>query len=207
MKEIRVNYRIRFSQVRVIGENGEQIGIMATKEAIHLAVDRGLDLVEVSPQARPPVCKIMDYGKYKYELAKKEKDAKKKQRLFQLKEMRFRPKTEEHDYTFKMRHVREFLTQGNKVKVMVEFRGREKAHIEFGQKILDKLKSDLSEVGEPVAKSQMEGRSLTLSFIPKAQEKSSVSQNPLEIRPNHLVVNKLKERFNVYNQALKQMEE
>ena len=149
---------------------------MATKDAIRLAQEKGFDLVEVSPQARPPVCKIMDYGKYKYELSKKAKDAKKKQRVFQLKEMRFRPKTEDHDYTFKMKHLREFLTQGNKVKVFVEFRGREKAHIEFGQKILDKLKSDLSDLGEPIAKSQMEGRSLTLSFIPKTPEKSTASQ-------------------------------
>jgi len=149
---------------------------MATKDAIRLAKEKGFDLVEVSPQARPPVCKIMDYGKYKYELSKKAKDAKKKQRVFQLKEMRFRPKTEDHDYTFKMKHLREFLTQGNKVKVFVEFRGREKAHIEFGQKILDKLKSDLSDLGEPIAKSQMEGRSLTLSFIPKTPEKSTASQ-------------------------------
>ena len=149
---------------------------MATKDAIRLAKEKGFDLVEVSPQARPPVCKIMDYGKYKYELSKKAKDAKKKQRVFQLKEMRFRPKTEDHDYTFKMKHLREFLTQGNKVKVFVEFRGREKAHIEFGQKILDKLKSDLSDLGEPIAKSQMEGRSLTLSFIPKTPEKGTASQ-------------------------------
>jgi translation initiation factor IF-3 len=145
---------------------------LPTRDAIRLAQERGYDLVEVSPQARPPVCKIMDYGKYKYELSKKAKDAKKKQRIFQMKEMRFRPKTEDHDYAFKMRHVREFLTQGNKVKVFVEFRGREKAHIEFGHKILDKLKADLSDLGEPLARSQMEGRSLTLSFIPKTQEKS-----------------------------------
>ncbi len=148
---------------------------MPTRDAIRLASEKGFDLVEVSPQARPPVCKIMDYGKYKYELSKKAKDAKKKQRLFQLKEMRFRPKTEEHDYTFKMRHVREFLAQGNKVKVMVEFRGREKAHIEFGQNILDKLKTDISDVGEPLARSQMEGRNLTWHFIPKSSEKSSTS--------------------------------
>lgn len=165
--------------MRVIGESGEQIGIMATRDAIRMASEKGFDLVEVSPQARPPVCKIMDYGKYKYELAKKAKDAKKKQRLFQLKEMRFRPKTEEHDYTFKMRHVREFLTQGNKVKVMVEFRGRERAHIEFGQNILDKLKADLSDVGEPMARPQMEGRNLTWNFIPKSSEKSpAVPKSP-----------------------------
>lgn len=161
--------------MRVIGEDGEQIGIMPTKDAIRLAAERGYDLVEVSPTARPPVCKIMDCGKYKYELAKKAKDARKKQRFFQLKEIRFRPKTDDHDYTFKMRHVREFLTQGNKVKILVLFRGRERAHMEFGQKILDKLKADLSDVGEPGAKPKMEGRILTLTFIPKAQERSSAS--------------------------------
>lgn len=161
--------------MRVIGETGEQIGIMPTRDAIRLAAERGYDLVEISPGAKPPVCKIMDYGKYKYGLAKKAKDAKKKQRFLQLKEMRFRPKTEDHDYTFKMRHVREFLTQGNKVKVLVVFRGRERAHMEFGQKILDKLKVDLSEVGEPGPKPRMEGRILTLTFVPKAQDKSSAS--------------------------------
>jgi len=161
--------------VRVIGENGEQIGIMPTKDAIRLAGDRGYDLVEISPRARPPVCKIMDYGKYKYELAKKAKDAKKKQRFLQLKEMRFRPKTEDHDYSFKMRHVREFLTQGNKVKIMVAFRGRERAHMEFGQKILDRLKTDLSDVAEPVLNPRLEGRMLTLTFMPKTQDKSSTS--------------------------------
>ncbi len=161
--------------MRVIGENGEQIGIMATRDAIRMASEKGFDLVEVSPQARPPVCKIMDYGKYKYELAKKAKGAKKKQRFLQLKEMRFRPKTEEHDYTFKMRHVREFLTQGNKVKILVVFKGRERSHMEFGQKILDRLVTDLAGVGEPGPKPRMEGRSLTLTFIPKAQEKSPTS--------------------------------
>ncbi|MCK4224337.1 MAG: translation initiation factor IF-3 [candidate division Zixibacteria bacterium] len=174
-KEIRVNRRIRFSQVRVIGENGEQIGIMPTRDAIKMAAERGYDLVEVSPGARPPVCKILDYGKYKYELSKKAKDAKKKQRFLQLKEMRFRPKIDDHDYTFKMRHVREFLTQGNKVKVLVVFRGRERAHMEFGQKILDKLKADLSAVGEPGPRPKMEGRILTLIFVPKTQEKSPAS--------------------------------
>jgi translation initiation factor IF-3 len=157
--------------VRVIGEEGEQIGIMPTRDAIRLAAERGYDLVEVSPRARPPVCKIMDYGKYKYELAKKAKDAKKKQRFLQLKEMRFRPKTEDHDYTFKMRHVREFLVQGNKVKILVVFRGRERAHMEFGQKILDKLKVDLSDVAEPGPNPRMEGRILTLTFMPKTQDK------------------------------------
>ena len=140
---------------------------MATRDALRLAEEKGYDLVEVSPQAKPPVCKIMDYGKYKYELSKKAKDAKKKQRFWQLKEMRFRPKTEDHDYTFKMRHIREFLSQGNKVKVMVAFRGREMSHKEFGQRIMERLQSDLTDVGVVEHKPKMEGRSLTMTIMPK----------------------------------------
>lgn len=143
------------------------MGIMATRDALLLAEEKGYDLVEVSPQAKPPVCKIMDYGKYKYELSKKAKDAKKKQRFWQLKEMRFRPKTEDHDYTFKMRHIREFLSQGNKVKVMVGFRGREMSHKEFGQRIMERLQSDLTDVGVVEHKPKMEGRSLTMTIMPK----------------------------------------
>ena len=143
------------------------MGIMETRDALRLAEEKGYDLVEVSPQAKPPVCKIMDYGKYKYELSKKAKDAKKKQRFWQLKEMRFRPKTEDHDYTFKMRHIREFLSQGNKVKVMVGFRGREMSHKEFGQRIMERLQSDLTDVGVVEHKPKMEGRSLTMTIMPK----------------------------------------
>jgi len=153
--------------VRVIGTEGEQIGIMATREALRLAQEKGFDLVEVSPYAKPPVCKIMDYGRYKYELSKKAKDAKKKQRFWHLKEMRFRPKTEDHDYTFKMKHIREFLSQGNKVKVFVGFRGREMAHKEFGQKIMDRLQADLVDVGIVEQKPKMEGRNLTMTMVPK----------------------------------------
>ncbi len=153
--------------MRVIGVEGEQIGIMATRDALRLAVEKGYDLVEVSPQAKPPVCKIMDYGKYKYELSKKAKDAKKKQRFWHLKEMRFRPKTENHDYTFKMKHIREFLSQGNKVKVFVGFRGREMSHKEFGQRIIERLQADLIDVGIVEQKPKMEGRSLTMTIMPK----------------------------------------
>jgi translation initiation factor IF-3 len=153
--------------VRVIGADGEQIGIMATRDALRLAQEKNYDLVEVSPQAKPPVCKIMDYGKYKYELSKKAKDAKKKQRFWHLKEMRFRPKTEDHDYTFKMKHIREFLSQGNKVKVLVTFRGREMSHKEFGQKIMVRLQADLSDVGIVEQKPKMEGRSLSMTIMPK----------------------------------------
>jgi translation initiation factor IF-3 len=153
--------------VRVIGVEGEQIGILATRDALRLAQEKGYDLVEVSPNAKPPVCKIMDYGKYKYELSKKAKDAKKKQHSLHLKEMRFRPKTEDHDYTFKMKHIREFLSHGSKVKVFVEFRGREMTHKEFGQKVMDRLQADLTDVGIVEQKPKMEGRNLTMIIVPK----------------------------------------
>jgi translation initiation factor IF-3 len=151
----------------VIGENGEQVGIMATREALRLAQERGYDLVEVSPRSRPPVCKIMDYGKYKYEMNKKARDAKKKQHVFQLKEMRFRPKTEEHDYQFKLRHIRDFLKEGNKVKVFIVFRGREMTHREFGHNILERLERDLNDVGAIPEQAKLEGRHLTLIVVPK----------------------------------------
>lgn len=153
--------------MRVIGVDGEQVGVMATRDAIRLAQEKGYDLVEISPNANPPVCKIMDYGKYKYELSKKAKDAKKKQRSFHLKEMRFRPKTEDHDYTFKMKHIREFLSEGNKVKVFVEFRGREMTHKELGEKIIERLLSDLTGVGAVEQRPKFEGRSLTMIIMPK----------------------------------------
>jgi len=166
-----VNRRIRVPQVRVIDLDGAQIGVMATRDALRLAEAKGYDLVEVSPETMPPVCKIMDYGKYKYELSKKARDAKKKQMGFQLKEMRLRPKIEEHDYQFKCKHVREFLTQGNKVKVFVEFRGREMTHKEFGQRLMERLQNDLEDVGTMGQKPQMEGRSLTMTLMPRPPSK------------------------------------
>lgn len=166
-KFIRVNERIRVPQVRLIDTNGEQIGIVPTREALRIASDKGFDLVEISPTARPPVCKIMDYGKYKYELNKKAKSAKKKQHVIHLKEMRLRPKIEEHDYQFKLKHVREFLEKGNKVKVYVEFRGREMAHKELGEKIIQKLEEDIKDIGAVEQRPKFEGRSLSLIFTPK----------------------------------------
>ena len=117
------------SPIRLIGPEGEQIGIVPTLEALNRARDLGLDLVEVAPQSRPPVCRILDFGKYKYELAKRDKIAKKKQHTFQLKEMRYRPKIDDHDFNFKLNHIREFLMEGSKVRAFVMFRGREMAHI------------------------------------------------------------------------------
>ena len=133
------------------------------------AAEYGLDLVEVSPNSRPPVCRIMDFGKYKYELSKKDKLAKKKQHTFQMKEMRFRPKIEEHDYQFKTKHVRTFLELGNKVKVFVIFRGREMAHTEYGQKILDRVKEDMDDIALVDVEPKLEGRNLSMILSPKPE--------------------------------------
>ena len=141
----RVNRRIRIPQVRVINDEGEQLGVLPTSEALAMAEERGLDLVEVSPKARPPVCKIMDYGKYMYQLNKRAKEAKKRQHVTVVKEVKMRPKIEPHDYDFKMRHAREFLHAGDKVKCTVIFRGRELAHKELGRRILDRLTVDLAD--------------------------------------------------------------
>jgi translation initiation factor IF-3 len=165
---VRVNNRIRAPQVRVIDTEGEQVGIMQTRDAVELAYDKGLDLVEVSPNAKPPVCRILDYGKYKYEESKKARSARKKQHTVQLKEMRYRPKIEEHDYSFKTKHVRDFLMQGQKVKVFVTFRGREMAHVEFGRKIMERIISDLSDISQVEVKPKMEGRNLTMLLMPKS---------------------------------------
>lgn len=145
--------------------------MVPTQRALEIAFDKGLDLVEVAPKAKPPVCKIMDYGKYLYENSKKTKAAKKKQHQVSLKEMRFRPKIEEHDYLFKLKHVKEFLELGAKVKVFVVFRGRELAHKEMGYKILDRLKVDLAELAEPELPSRMEGRHLSMMFLAKTKKK------------------------------------
>lgn len=145
--------------------------MVPTQRALEIAFDKGLDLVEVAPKAKPPVCKIMDYGKYLYENSKKSKAAKKKQHQVSLKEMRFRPKIEEHDYLFKLKHVKEFLELGAKVKVFIVFRGRELAHKEMGYKILDRLKVDLAELAEPELPSRMEGRHLSMMFLAKTKKK------------------------------------
>lgn len=154
-------------EVRLIDENGSQIGVVPTAQALEVAVSRGLDLVEVAANVKPPVCRIMDYGKYLYEQSKKVKAAKKKQHTIQLKEIRFRPKTEEHDYQFKLKHIREFLSDGCKVKITIVYRGRELVHKEIGQRILERLTADLAEIAEPESPSKMEGRSLTAMFLAK----------------------------------------
>jgi len=164
---VRINNRIRFPQIRVIGPDGTQLGIMATKDALRQAQDQGLDLVEISPNARPPVCRILDFGKYQYEEAKNAKRAKKRQHSSQLKEMRFRPKIDEHDINFKTNRLREFLQDGHKVRAYVEFRGREMTHTEFGYRILERVKESLADVGLPEPSVRMEGRHMSLIINPK----------------------------------------
>ena len=180
---MRINRRIRVSPVRLIGPDGEQIGIVPTSEAYNRAQELGLDLVEVSPNSRPPVCRIMDFGKYKYELSKKDKLAKKKQHVFQLKEMRYRPKIDEHDYQFKTKHVREFLESGSKVKAFVLYRGREMAHIELGRKILDRLIEDMSDIAVVDVQPKLEGRNMNMILSPKPEILKKVQAEKTQKKP------------------------
>lgn len=163
----RVNEQIRIPQLRVVDEEGEQLGVLDRNEALDIARERGLDLVEVAPNARPPVCRIMDYGKFKYEESKKAKRAKAKQHQQRVKTVKFRPKTEEHDYDFKKKHIIEFLDEGAKVKVVVMFRGREMAHVELGERIVQRLLEDLKEVALLDDDPKLEGRNLTLMVSPR----------------------------------------
>lgn len=162
-----MNEQIRIPRLRVVDEEGEQLGVLERNEALDIARDRGLDLVEVAPNAHPPVCRIMDYGKFKYEESKKAKRAKKKQHQQKVKIVKFRPKTEEHDYNFKKKHIIEFLEGGDKVKVVVMFRGREMAHVELGEKILERLLSDLQDHALLDDDPKLEGRNLNLMLSPK----------------------------------------
>jgi len=145
-----------------VRDDGEQLGIIPLEEALRIAQDAGLDLVEVAPTANPPVCRIMDFGKFKYEQSKKDKSNKKKQATISVKEIRLRPKIEEHDYEFKAKHARKFIEAGNKVKVTVMFRGREMAHKEFGKRILDRMIEDLSDVAKVASPPAMEGRFMVM---------------------------------------------
>ncbi|HOW54225.1 MAG TPA: translation initiation factor IF-3 [Syntrophorhabdaceae bacterium] len=165
-KDTSVNEKIRVREVRLIDENGEQLGIVPTVDALRLARERELDLVEVSGKSSPPVCKIMDYGKYKYQLAKKAQEAKKKQTIIQIKEMKLGLKIEEHDLQFKMKHLREFLEEGHKLKVIIMFRGREILHVDMGEKLAQKVIESLKDVGELEQKSRFDGRNIVMIFAP-----------------------------------------
>jgi translation initiation factor IF-3 len=158
---------IRAREVRVISSDGEHIGVLPMEEALEMATAQGLDLVEVSPDAEPPVCKIIDYGKYRYQQDKRGREAKKKQRVIQIKEVRMRPKTEENDYQVKSRQIRRFLEEGNKAKVSMRFRGREHEHAALGQQKLERLMQDMQDIATIEQAPQMEGRILTLVLAPR----------------------------------------
>ena len=177
--EPRVNEEIAASEVLVIDENGVKLGVFPTEEAIEIADSRMLDLVEVAPLAEPPVCRILDYGKYRYQLQKKDKDARKKQKVQALKEMKMRPKIDEHDYDFKVRAIKNFLEDGHRVKVSVFFRGREMSFLDKGEDLLNRVISDCELVGKSEGPARMEGRYMRIMLTP--QSSSSPKSNKPKI--------------------------
>jgi len=159
--------------VRVIGDDGQQHGIMSLKDAQRLAIDKALDLIEIVPNAEPPVCKLMDFGKYKYELAKKEKHQKKHQHITLVKEIRFHPNTDTHDFEFKVRHARAFIEEGHKVKAAVVFKGREITYQELGHKMLDNFTERLGDIAKIDQPAKMEGRQMVAYYVPDKSKKKS----------------------------------
>ena len=162
-----MNEAIRAKEIRVVDEEGGQVGIMSPEQALAIAVQRELDLVEVAPQATPPVCRIMNYGKFQYQVSKRAHEARKHQKMVVLKEIKFRPKTDEHDYQFKKKNIIRFLTEGNKAKATVVFRGREMTHQEIGRKLMDRLVGELAEFADIERAAKMEGYTLVTIFTPK----------------------------------------
>ncbi len=162
----RVNEKIRTDEIRLIGAEGENVGVVTPERGLELAEDEGLDLVEISPNASPPVCKIMDFGKYKYETQKRESEARKKQKIIEIKEVKFRPNTDVHDYDVKMRNVVKFLGNGDKVKVTMRFRGREMAHLELGRALLERVADDIVEIAKIDSMPKMEGRQMIMMVSP-----------------------------------------
>ncbi|MDE0985601.1 MAG: translation initiation factor IF-3 [Yoonia sp.] len=165
----RINERIRGSDIRLIGAEGENEGVVTPERAMELAEIAGLDLVEISPNASPPVCKIMDYGKFKYETQKKEAEARKKQKIIEIKEVKFRPNTDNNDYDVKMRNVFKFLENGDKVKITLRFRGREMAHQDLGRQLLERVAADTTEHGKVENFPKMEGRQMVMLIGPLAK--------------------------------------
>jgi len=166
-KRVRVNRQIRISPLRVIGADGSQLGILEVDAALRMAEELGLDLVEVAPTARPPVVRIMDYGKYKFEMAKQARVAKKKQHVIELKEVKYRPGIDDHDFDTKTRHARRFLEEKNKVKVTMMFRGRQVTHPELGQAVLERVATSLADIGKIESAGRLEGKSMTMILTPK----------------------------------------
>jgi translation initiation factor IF-3 len=170
-KNARINEAIRAKEVRVVDPDGEQLGIKPIDEALDIAEEMDLDLVEVAPQAKPPVCKIMDYGKYRYEQTVKMKEARKKQSVVQYKEMKLRPKIDRHDYEIKRKHIIRFLESGYKVKVTIMFRGREMSHTELGRNLLDQLAEELQELGVVESNPKLDGRNMQMVMAPLSVNK------------------------------------
>ncbi len=162
-----MNERIRVSEIRLIGPDGENVGVVPPSVGLQMAQDAGLDLVEISPNATPPVCKVMDLGKFKYEQQKREAEARKKQKIIEVKEIKFRPGTDTHDYDVKMRSVMKFLGEGDKVKVTLRFRGREMAHQDLGLELLNRVKDDVGEAGKVESMPKLEGRQMVMMIAPK----------------------------------------
>lgn len=167
ISELMINEEIRDKEVRLIDENGEQLGVVSGKDAIKLAMEKNLDLVKIAPQSKPPVCKIMNYGKYRFDQIKKEKEAKKKQKTMEVKEVRLSPNIDEHDLNTKLKNAAKFLEKGDKVKVSVRFRGREMTHTEIGKEVLNQFAQGISEVGAIDKAPKMEGRSMVMFLMPK----------------------------------------
>ncbi|WP_144299476.1 translation initiation factor IF-3 [Elioraea rosea] len=163
----RVNEEIRIPQVRLIGSDGEMIGVLPTREALYRAAQEGLDLVEISPGADPPVCKILDFGKFKYEQQKKKNEARKKQKVVEIKEIKVRPNIDDHDYDVKMRQMKSFIGEGDKVKVTLRFRGREMAHVDLGMKVLERVKNELDPVAKVEQMPRMENRQMIMVLTPR----------------------------------------
>ena len=163
----RVNEEIRVPQVRLIDENGEMLGVMSIRDALYKAFQAGLDLLEISPNAVPPVCKITDYGKFKYEQQKKANEARKKQKVVEIKEIKVRPNIDDHDYEVKMKQMRNFIGEGDKVKVTLRFRGREMAHQELGVKVLERIRNDLIELVRVEQMPKLENRQMVMVVAPK----------------------------------------
>jgi translation initiation factor IF-3 len=166
-KEFRVNERIRARECRLVDENGEQLGIVSLRDALILSREKGLDLIEVAPSAVPPVCKIMDYGKYKYEQGKRDREARKKQHVSEMKDIKMRPGIDEHDFQFKLKHTIKFLQEGDKVKITVVFRSREITHPEFARRSLERIAQETLEVANVEKTPSMEGRTMIMILSPK----------------------------------------
>ncbi|MBU6491582.1 translation initiation factor IF-3 [Pandoraea sp.] len=169
-KSHRINGEITAPEVRLVGVDGEPIGVVKLAEAFRMSEEGDLDLVEIAPQAQPPVCRLMDYGKFKYQESKKAHEAKLKQKVIQIKEVKFRPGTDEGDYQVKLRNLQRFLDEGDKTKITLRFRGREMAHQEIGMRVLERLRADLDEIGQVEQMPKMEGRQMIMVLAPKKKK-------------------------------------